>query len=148
MLVKNFEQIVRFHETRQDSNGPLRWLPLVDITLITLDNNRVNLSLLFDTGATVTTLRAEFYPILGLQSWNQGKPVKTYTGGGPTTVYQYLHTLEIFGKTIIDCPIHLNSQLPPHPLFAGVLGRDTVFNEFGFGFWESTHELYITANPS
>jgi len=146
MPVKNFEQVVRFYEARQNSNGPSIWLPLVDVTLITPANSRVSLSLLFDTGASVTTLRADLYPLLGLQSWDQGKRIESSTAGGPTTVYQYIYTLEIFGKTI-DCPINLTSQLPCHPLFVGLLGRDTVFNEFGFGFWESTHELYITANP-
>jgi len=147
MLVKNFEQVVRFYEARQDSNGPSIWLPLVDVTLITPANSRVSLSLLFDTGASFTTLRADLYPILGLQSWDQGIRVESCTAGGPTIVYRYIYTLEIFGKTIIDCPIHLSSQLPQNPLFVGLLGRDTVFNEFGFGFWESTHELYNTTNP-
>ena len=146
MPVKNFEQVVRFYEARQNSNGPSIWLPLVEVTLITPANSRVSLPLLFDTGASVTTLRADLYPILGLQSWDQGIRGESSTAGGITTVYRYLYTLEIFGKTI-DCPIHLASQLPYHPLFVGLLGRDTVFNEFGFGFWESTHELYNTANP-
>jgi hypothetical protein len=37
--------------------------------------------------------------------------------------------------------------MPPNPLFHGLLGRETVFNEFGFGFWESTHELFVTTSP-
>jgi hypothetical protein len=146
MPVKNFEQVVRFYEARQDPNGPSVWLPLVDVTLITPANSRVSLPLLFDTGASVTTLRADLYPILGLQSWDQGIRVETDTAGGRTAVYRYTYTLEIFGKTI-DCPIHLASELPYHPLFVGLLGRDTVFNQFGFGFWESTHELYLTPTP-
>jgi hypothetical protein len=146
MLVKIFEQVVRFYEVPQGSNVPSMWLPLVNITLITPANNRVNLSLLFDTGANVTTLRADLYPILGLKSWDQGEREETSTGGGKMVVYKYTYNLEIFGKTIINCPIHLNSKLLHHPLFSGCLGRDTVFNEFGFGFWENTHELYITTN--
>jgi hypothetical protein len=146
MPVKNFEQVVRFYEARQDPTGPSIWLPLVDVTLVTPANSRVSLPLLFDTGASVTTLRADLYPILGLQSWDQGIRVETDTAGGRTVAYRYTYTLEIFGK-IIDCPIQLASQLPFHPLFVGLLGRDTVFNEFGFGFWESTHELYLTPSP-
>lgn len=38
-------------------------------------------------------------------------------------------------------------RLSPHPLYNGLLGRDTVFERFGFGFWESSHELYVTARP-
>jgi len=143
---KNFEQVVRFYELQPVPAGPSIWLPLVDVTLITTAGSRINLPLLFDTGASVTTLRAEFYSILGLQSWDQGQKVQTSTGGGVKDVYQYVATLEVFGKTI-TCPIHLNDQLPSNPLFVGLLGRDTVFNEFGFGFWERTHELYVTGNP-
>lgn len=146
MPVKNFEQVVRFYEARQDPSGPSIWLPLVDVTLVTPANSRVSLPLLFDTGASVTTLRADLYPILGLQSWDQGIRVETDTAGGRKVAYRYTYTLEVFGK-IIDCPIQLASELPFNPLFVGLLGRDTVFNEFGFGFWESTHELYLTPSP-
>lgn len=145
MQVKNFEHSVRFYEYKI-SNGSSIWLPLVDVTLVTPANSRISLSLLFDTDASVTTLRADLYPLLGLQSWDEGQRVRTGTGGGEVDVYQYTATLEIFGK-IIRCPIHLLATLPYNPLFSGLLGRDTVFNEFGFGFWESTHELFATTNP-
>ena len=146
MPTKDFERIVRFYEVRPDPNGPSIWLPLVDVTLITPTNSRVGLSLIFDTGASVTTLSADLYSILGLQSWDQGVEVKTQTGGGEITAYQYTCTLEIFGKRIV-CPIHLNNKIKVNPLFSGLLGRDTIFNEFGFGFWESTQELYVTTSP-
>ncbi len=105
MPVKNFEHNVRFYKY-QDPNGSLIWLPLVDVTLITPANSRISLPLLFDTGASVTTLRSDLYPILGLQSWDQGQRVSTNTGGGLVDAYQYTVTLEVFGK-IIQCPIHL-----------------------------------------
>ena len=146
MPTKDFEQMIQFYyEVRLGQNQPSIWLPLVNVTLIT-QTGRVDLSLLFDTGASVTTLRADMYPLLGLQSWDQGQSVQTSTGGGVRIVYQYTATIEVFGK-MITCPIHLNDQLPPNPIYVGVLGRDTVFNEFGFGFWERTHELYVTENP-
>jgi len=119
-------------------------VPLVQATLITQAGGRINLPLLFDTGASITTLRAEFYSILGLQSWDQGERVSTATAGGTTDAYKYMATLEIFDKTI-TCPILLNNQFPFNPLYMGVLGRETVFNEFGF--WENIHELYVTGNP-
>lgn len=146
MLSKEFDQVVRFYEVQPDPNGPSIWLPLVDVTLIAPTGSRINLPLYFDTGASVTTLRADLYSVLGLQSWDQGQRVPTATGGGMTDAYQYTATLELFGKTII-CPIHLNAQLPFNPLFVGLLGRSTVFNEFGFGFWERTHELFVAENP-
>ncbi|MCX5885970.1 MAG: aspartyl protease family protein [Proteobacteria bacterium] len=136
---------MKFYEGKSQ-NGTSVWLPLVDVTLITPSNSRVSLSLLFDTGASVTTLRADLYPLLGLRSWDEGQRVKTGTGGGEVDAYQYNTTIEVFGRNI-QCPIQLLPTLAYHPLFCGLLGRDTVFNEFGFGFWESTHELFVTESP-
>ncbi len=102
--------------------------------------------LIFDTGASVTTLRADLYHILGLQSWNQGEVVRTDTASGRVNAYKYMVSLEMFGK-VVQCPVHLISNFPKHPLYCGLLGRDAIFKEFGFGFWESTNELYVTANP-
>jgi len=144
MPVKDFEQTIRFYE-HQPPNGPLIYLPLVSVVLITPLNSRISLSLMFDTGATVTSLRSDLYPLLGLHSWDQGEPITTDTANDRITVYRYSATLEIFGK-LIACPIHL-IPLPQNPLYCGLLGRETIFNEFGFGFWESTHELYVTENP-
>jgi len=144
MPPKDFERVLQFYEF-QDPNGKTIRLPLVEVILITAANNRVSLSLLFDTGASVTTLRADLYPMIGLQSWDQGQKVDIATASGLTVAYQYTATLEIFGK-LIQCPIHL-LQMPPNPLFNDLLGRDTVFNEFGFGFWESTSELLVTSTP-
>ncbi len=143
MLAKDFEHIIRFFEC--PVNGRPIWLPLVSVTLITPSQNRVSLPLLFDTGASVTTLRADLYPMLGLQSWDQGLRVDIGTAGGMAVAYEYTYSLEILGKTI-ECPIQL-AQMPPNPLFNGLLGRDTVFDQFGFGFWEGVHELYATSTP-
>jgi len=145
MISKDFERTVRFYEAF-DQNGNSVWLPIVGVTLLTPGGRGIGLPLLFDTGASVTTLRADLYPILGLHSWDQGEPVNTNTAGGTVTAYKYRATLEIFGK-VIDCPVHLLQLLPQNPLFCGLLGRDTIFQEFGFGFWESTHELYATTSP-
>jgi hypothetical protein len=144
MVSKDFEQTIRFFKV-EDSKGNSVWLPIVEVILLTPGGGRITLPLYFDTGADVTTLRADLYPLLGLHSYDQGKLVKTGTGGGIADAYKYMAELEIFGKTI-QCPVHLLPTLPSHPLFCGLLGRDTIFNEFGFGFWESTHELYVTAN--
>jgi hypothetical protein len=145
MVSKDFEHTIRFVRARDPSGNPL-WFPIVEVILLTPGASPVTLPLLFDTGADVTTLRAEFYHLLGLRSWNQGAPVNTGTGGGVAIAYGYRADLEIFGKTI-NTPIHLLSTLPYNPLFSGLLGRESIFEQFGFGFWESAHELYVTANP-
>ena len=141
---KIFERVLRFVEFTAPT-GDSKHLPLVDATLITSTGTRFFLSLLFDTGADFTTLRADLYPMLGLQSWDQGQRINVGGIGGVVDAYAYTFTLEIFDK-IIDCPIHL-IQLPPNPLFHGLLGRNTLFDEFGFGFWENTKELYVTSFP-
>jgi len=145
MVSKDFEQKIRFYEVKGQGGNPI-WLPIVAVILLAQNGRRITLPLYFDTGASVTTLRADLYPLLGLQSWDQGEKVKTGTGGGQVDAYRYMAELGVLGK-VIQCPIHLLPTLPYNPLFCGLLGRDTIFNEFGFGFWENTHELYVTANP-
>jgi hypothetical protein len=145
MPSKNFEHSVKFREVKTQ-NGTSVWFPIVEVFLITPINSRVSLSLLFDTGANVTTLRANLYPLLGLRSWDEGLRVLVGTGGGQVVAYEYTTTMEIFGKSI-QCPIHLSQELQGNPLFSGLLGRNTVFNEFGFGFWESTRELFVAETP-
>jgi hypothetical protein len=144
METKDFENSVQF--TRVNSGGQTYWLPLVNVDLIQPTGNAVSLSLLFDTGASVTTLSATLYPFLGLSSWDEGVKVEVVGIGGKVSNYRYNVTLEVFGKRI-DCPIDLAQTLAPNPLFVGLLGRDTIFKEFGFGFWESIHNLYVTENP-
>ena len=145
MPTKDFQDTFRFYE-HVNPNGTSIWLPLVQVTLITSSGSRITLSLMFDTGASVTSLSAQLYHLLGLTSWDQGQPIQSGTATGTTTVYQYNNvTFEVFGKTI-TCPVNL-IPMPVHPLYSGLLGRDTIFKEFGFGFWESTHELFVTSNP-
>ncbi len=144
METKSFEDSVRF--TSATSNGQTYWLPIVTVALIGPTGNPVCLPFLFDTGASITTLRSEFYPVLGLNSWDEGDEVQVLGIGGTVSNYRYNVTLEVFGKRI-NCPILLSQDLGKHPLFSGLLGRDTIFDEFGFGFWESVHELYVTKNP-
>jgi len=101
--------------------------------------------MVFDTGATTTVLRAEFAPLLGAATWTEGQQVPVDTVSGRATAYRFMARLEVLGK-VIECPVHL-MELPPNPLYGGLLGREAIFERFGFGFWESTHELLVTANP-
>jgi hypothetical protein len=86
--------------------------------------------------------------LLGLAAWDVGQPLMSQTAGSaaPITVYQYPGmTLEFLGR-MITCPINL-TPLPPSPLWMGLFGRDHVFDQFGFGFWESAREIYVTMTP-
>ena len=143
---KAFEHIISFYQVPTDSGSSV-WLPLITVYLIQPGGNRVGLPLIFDTGASVTTLRHDLYPLLGVPSWDSGEPERTLTAGGeePVVAYRYEATLEFLGKAV-RCPIHLQ-VLPRNPLYVGLFGREQIFQEFGFGFWERTHELYATLNP-
>lgn len=142
---KAFEHAVPFYSV-QTPTGSV-WLPLITVRLIQPGGNRVELPLLFDTGASVTTLRHDLYPLLGVPSWDSGEPQNALTAGSPNPVpcYRYQATLEVFGK-VVQCPVHLQ-VLPHHPLYIGLFGREQIFEQFGFGFWESARELYVTLNP-
>jgi hypothetical protein len=85
---------------------------------------------------------------LGLSRWDEGQAEQVTTAGGPdaTTVYRYQASIELLGKAIMDCPLHL-ADLPVNPLYVGLLGRKQFFDQFGFGFWERDHVLYVTLNP-
>lgn len=120
------------------------WVPIVTVNLLQPNGSRIALPLLFDTGASTTTLRHDLYPLLGVGSWDSGDPMDTLTAGGaePVKAYRYRAMVELLGK-VVECPIHLQI-LPTNPLYVGLLGREKVFEEFGFGFWEKTHDLYCT----
>jgi len=146
MVSKNFNHTIRFRNIRNIAGNIITQLPIVEITLVSPNGKRSKLPLLFDTGASVTTLIHTLYPLIGVASWDVGQAVQTVTANGPTTVYKYTVDLELFGKSI-RCPVHLSQGIQRNSMYLGLLGRDTFFNEFGFGFWESAHELYVTANP-
>ena len=143
---KEFEHAIDFHEAATSTGGRV-WLPIVTVNIIQPSGTRVQLPLLYDTGASVTTLRDDLYILLGLSRWDEGQPVQAHTvNPTPTTVYRYEATLEFLGKVVANCPVHL-AQLSKHPLFMGLLGRQLMFEEFGFGFWEKDHILYVTKTP-
>lgn len=140
-----FEHTVTFYP--QINTGEMIWLPIVTVNLIQENGNRVALPLLFDTGASVTTLRHDLYPLLGLSSWDSGELQSIATAGGeqPVPAYRYRARLEFLGK-VVECAVHLQ-RLPRHPLYTGLFGREQIFEAFGFGFWEKAHELYVTLQP-
>ncbi|HAM58695.1 MAG TPA: hypothetical protein DCQ64_26105 [Candidatus Rokubacteria bacterium] len=141
---RSFEHAVQFYE-QQTPTGPIV-LPLVTVGLVQPNGTRVDLSLIFDTGASVTTLRADLYPLLGIPAWNVGQAQATSTANGVAQCYLYQATLEFLGKAVV-CPVALIDTLPPNPLYVGLFGRAGMFEQFGFGFWESSKELDVTLNP-
>ncbi len=147
MVTKTFEHAIHFHEVQTPAGERVSY-PILTVILVQPGGSRIQLPLLYDTGASVTTLRHELYSVLGLSRWDEGAPEAVTTAGGtaPVTVYRYEATLELLGKIISNCPVHL-AQLPPNPLFVGLLGRAQIFDEFGFGFWEKDRFVYVTETP-
>ena len=146
MVHKVFEQVLRFRRMLTPS-GPI-WLPIVDVDLIYGQAERIVVPMIFDTGAVTTILDASYAPFLGAETWTEGEPVPVDTAGSAESVqaYRFIACLEVLGRTFADCPVWL-MQLPPNDFWRGLLGRQVIFEHFGFGFWESTHELLVTANP-
>ncbi len=142
MVSKTFDHTVAFYEV--NDSGRVFRIPLIQVSLIS-PQSRFQVSLLFDTGADVTSLRADLFPLLGLPAWDVGLRIPLSTAAGNCYAYQYDGVIELFGKRI-NCPIQL-IPMSPNPLLHGLLGRDMVFKEFGFGFWESANELYVASAP-
>ena len=143
MTSKTFERAITFY---RPPGQPVS-LPLLTVNLLQSSGSRISLPLLFDTGASSIVFRHDLYTLWGLPSWDSGEPVLVATAGGvvPVTAYRYQATIEFLG-VILNCPVLLQ-QLPPNPLYVGLFGREAVFEHFGFGFWESTHELLVTTSP-
>jgi hypothetical protein len=146
MVHKVFEQVLRFR--RMPTRGGPIWLPIVDVDLIYGQGNRIVVPMIFDTGARTTILDASYAPFLGVTTWTEGELVDVDTAGGPESVqaYEFMACVEVFGRTFADCPVWL-MRLPRNDFWRGLLGRQAIFEHFGFGFWESTGELLVTANP-
>ncbi len=147
MADKSFEHSVPF-QSGPGHHGVIRQLPIIPVTIFAADGTRHQLPLLFDTGASVTYLRHDLYPLFGVASWNQGGHRVSFGATGSSLEkegYLYQAVMQVFGKTI-DCPIVL-TELPADPLFVGLFGRRGVYEHFGFGFWENSLELLATENP-
>jgi len=85
---RSFEHTIGFYEV-QTPNG-LVVLPLITVTLVQPSGTRVDLPLMFDTGASVTTLRDDLYPLLGVPSWDSGVPLQSATAGGVAPCFETL----------------------------------------------------------
>ena len=118
MQTLSFEHTVKFYEGRTAAGEAISF-PIVTVGLVQADGSRIGLPLLFDTGASVTTLRHDLYPLLGLPSWDVGELQDVGTAGGENLVpaYRYEVRLEFFGREI-QCPIHLQ-KLPRSALYLG-----------------------------
>lgn len=142
MVERVFERVLNFRRV-QTPKGPV-WLPLITVELLYSEEKRLRIPMLFDTGASTTVLECGFATLLGAESWTDGEPENVATPGGTCMAYRFTAQLEVLGK-ILECPVNLMDF--DFPGCAGLLGREAIFEHFGFGFWESDHQLLITTNP-
>jgi hypothetical protein len=134
-VTRTFERTIQFQPVL--GHG---LLPLVVVKFFPPQVDPFTLSLIFDTGATQITLRPEY------RDWfPQGEAAqanlaaKAEEAEGTVTK----STVEVFGRTLFNRTILFLELGKPNPTFAGLFGRD-CFSSFGFGFWESSREIYVT----
>jgi hypothetical protein len=137
MVDKSFERTIVFEKNKDDGN----WYPIVKARFLTRFNNWITLPLLFDTGASIIVLRRDH-----ARSFARGPDQELDVVGRKKSrkVRTALGRLDLFGLEG-PCAFALD-YLPPNSLYQGLLGR-APFSAFGFGFWESVHELYLTVKP-
>jgi hypothetical protein len=130
----------------QTPNGT-QFYPIVVVTMTGSLGRAVSVPLLFDTGASVITLRHELHSLVGARSWTKGQKGTSATAGGKkrVTYYQFHADVSFLGKTI-NCPVNL-MRMQVNPLWMGLCGRAAFMEQYGFGFWESARELYVTTAP-
>ena len=136
MPLKSFERTIPFIQVQNDG-----WYPIVEVVFIKVDGQRIRLPLLFDTGATQIVLHPDW-------AWlfPKGDIVEFNSVGDeqPTSGTLVRGTIEFLGQ-VMDCTIGF-AALPKRTWMAGLFGRE-CFTPFGFGFWESARELYVTLKP-
>ena len=139
MLDKSFDFKLPFLRDARDGTD----YPITEVRLLTSFRQWLRFPLLFDTGATDIVLCPKYaaaFPVVTKWSSVETAGEATSRKDIPITTSQ----IEIFGH-VEDCEILL-MDIPFNPLYSGLLGRK-AFRAFGFGFWESARELYVTAKP-
>jgi hypothetical protein len=133
---KSFETTIPFVQVQGGG-----WYPLVKVVFLKPNRRDLELTLLFDTGADQIVLHPEWewaFPNL--------RPYKFGGIGGETDGKNTRGQVEFCGQ-VIDCDIGFGpKEMERRTWMAGILGRD-CFKPFGFGFWETSRELYVTLKP-
>lgn len=117
------------------------WYPVVRAGFLTASGVWRDLPMLFDPGSTDIVIRPIYAPLFAPGTEDEINAV------GQDLPHKALVTtsrIELFGVEG-DCEIVLD-RIPANACFAGLLGRKCCM-PFGFGFWESARELYVTLKP-
>lgn len=133
---KSFETTIPFVEVPGDG-----WYPIIWVTFVRPRAPNLQLPLLLDTGADQIFLHPDWE-----RAFSNLKDAEFGGIGGKVRGKNTQGQVEVFGQ-LIDCDVGFGpKEMESRTWMAGVLGRN-CFKPFGFGFWENTRELYVTARP-
>jgi hypothetical protein len=136
MADKSFEKTIPFVEVQG-----VGWYPLIKVTFLKPNKHKLSLPLLSDTGAEIICLHPDWQHLFpGLQDTSFYGVGQDTAAQGKTTNSQ----IEFLGRTM-DCELGF-APMRSRTWMAGVVGRE-CFKCFGFGFWGSARELYVTLKP-
>ncbi len=137
MFSKSFDLTIPFTE---DANTGICY-PIIEASFSGLGERWYTLPLLLDTGSTDIVLRPAYQPLFppGVE-----ETVNTVGDRAPRRGTVTKSRIELLGLAG-NCEI-VFIDIPPNPLFAGLLGRN-CFQPFGFGFWEKSRELHVSLSP-
>jgi hypothetical protein len=137
-VTKTFERTIPFQAVYRRG-----FMPLVSVKFFPNNVDPFTLSLIFDTGATQITLRPDYQEL-----FPQGVAAEANVGGRTEAAKgtETMSTVEAFGLKLLNRKILFVDLGEPNPTFAGLFGRD-CFRSFGFGFWETAREIYVTSKP-
>lgn len=117
-----------------------RLYPLVEINFLTIVGAWIPINLIFDSGASDMILRPNYSKFFapGVEEELGIVGPKVFAPVTPDVEVQFLE------KTVV-CDVVIR-EFDCHSYVGGLFGR-SAFSLFGFGFWESAHELYVTVIP-
>jgi hypothetical protein len=136
-FTKSFDGVVAFGEFPTPAGDVV--LPLIKVSLPIID-----VSLLFDTGATGVILRDSLAPFIGATEWDEGdrNDRNAFGSSDLTEAYDYDNVdVEVFGRPF-TVTVSL-MELPPSSVWHGVLGRGVIMEAFGFGYYEAERAIYV-----
>lgn len=136
MPLKSFERTILL------TNVGGRSYPIIEVIVVKPNGKRQVLPLLFDTGASCIMIRPKFHYMFPRSTSTE--PVGTAGKRRPTLAKVTTGQMEFLGKAM-NCRVLL-LPMNSSPLWAGLFGRE-CFDQFGFGYWQSTGELHVTLTP-
>lgn len=136
MPLKSFERTILF------TYFGGRSYPIVEVIFVKPNGKRQLLPLLFDTGASCIIVRPQYHFVFPKSTSTE--PVGTAGKRQASSAQVTTGRMEFLGKAMNVKVLLL--PMKSSPLWAGLFGRE-CFDQFGFGYWQSSGELHVTLTP-